>query len=103
MRLMGCYVFKFYLLIYGCAGSLLLCGLFSRCRELELLSRVYSVAMVHGLSCSIACGVFMDLPGSGLEPVSPARAGRFFTPEPPGKPDGVLFQKCNSFHLKKKV
>ena len=27
-----------------------------------------------------------DLPGSGLEPVSPALAGGFFTTEPPGKP-----------------
>ena len=50
-----------------------------------------SVAVVHGLSCSMACGVFMDLPGSGIEPVPPARAVGFFTPEPPGKPDGVLF------------
>ena len=27
-----------------------------------------------------------DLPGSGIEPVSPALAGGFFTTEPPGKP-----------------
>ena len=27
-----------------------------------------------------------DLPGSGVKPVSPALAGRFFTTEPPGKP-----------------
>ena len=27
-----------------------------------------------------------DLPGSGLEPVSPALAGRFLTTVPPGKP-----------------
>ena len=27
-----------------------------------------------------------DLPGSEIEPVSPALAGRFFTTEPPGKP-----------------
>ena len=27
-----------------------------------------------------------SLPGSGIEPVSPALAGRFFIPEPPGKP-----------------
>ena len=26
-----------------------------------------------------------DLPGPGLEPVSPALAGRFLTTEPPGK------------------
>ena len=27
-----------------------------------------------------------DLPGSGMEPVSPALTGGFFTTEPPGKP-----------------
>ena len=27
-----------------------------------------------------------DLPDPGLEPVSPALAGEFFTTEPPGKP-----------------
>ena len=27
-----------------------------------------------------------DLPGPGIEPVSPASAGGFFTTEPPGKP-----------------
>ena len=27
-----------------------------------------------------------DLPESGIKPMSPALAGRFFTPEPPGKP-----------------
>ena len=35
--------------------------------------------MVHGLSCSEACG--WDLPGSGMEPVSPALTGGFFTTE----------------------
>ena len=27
-----------------------------------------------------------DLPAAGIKPVSPALAGGFFTPEPPGKP-----------------
>jgi len=27
-----------------------------------------------------------DLPGPGIKPMSPALAGRFFTTEPPGKP-----------------
>ena len=31
-----------------------------------------------------------DLPGPGLEPVSPALAGRFSTTAPPGKPNGII-------------
>jgi len=31
-----------------------------------------------------------DLPGPGMESVSPALAGGFFTPEPPGKPLPLL-------------
>jgi len=27
-----------------------------------------------------------DLPGPGIEPMSPALVGRFFTAEPPGSP-----------------
>ena len=34
-----------------------------------------------------------DLPGSGIEPVSPALAGRFFTTEPPGKPAHCSWRK----------
>ena len=33
-----------------------------------------------------------NLPNSGIEPTSPALAGRFFTTEPPGNPhNGILF------------
>ena len=39
--------------------------------------------MVHGLSCSAACG---NLPRPGLEPVSPALACGLLTTAPPGKP-----------------
>ena len=35
--------------------------------------------------------VMWDLPMSGIEPVSPALAGRVFTTEPPGKLRWVLF------------
>ena len=31
-----------------------------------------------------------DLPDPGIEPVSPALVGRFFTTEPPGKPSNKL-------------
>ena len=34
-----------------------------------------------------------DLPGPGLEPVSPALAGRFSTTAPPGKPCYVFFDE----------
>ena len=33
-----------------------------------------------------------DPPGSGIEPMSPALAGRFFTPELPGKPYNYFLQ-----------
>ena len=36
-----------------------------------------SIVVAHGLSCFNGCGI---------EPVSPALAGRFSTTEPPGKP-----------------
>ena len=33
-----------------------------------------------------------NLPGSGIEPLSPALTGRFFTTEPPGKPMPSCFK-----------
>ena len=33
-----------------------------------------------------------DLPGPGIEPVSPALAGGLFTTEPPGKPVSHVFK-----------
>ena len=38
-----------------------------------------------------------DLPVPGIEPASPALAGRFFTTEPPGKPLGVLQWSSNAW------
>ena len=37
-----------------------------------------------------------DLPGAGLEPVSPALAGGFLTTAPPGEPEIHLFKVYNS-------
>ena len=51
--------------------------------ELPGLETTSSAVELLGLSCSLACGIFPD---QGLEPVSPALTGGFFTPEPPGKP-----------------
>ena len=33
-----------------------------------------------------------DIPGPGIEPLSPALAGIFFTTEPPGKPRLLYFK-----------
>ena len=53
------------------------------------LSSCGSQALEHRLNC---CGAqaqllrgMWDLPGPGVEPVSPALTGRLFTAEPPGK------------------
>ena len=37
------------------------------------------------------------LPSPGIEPTSPALAGRFFTTEPPGNPLVVLYQHAHIY------
>jgi len=37
-----------------------------------------------------ACGLMWNLPGPGIEPMSPALQGGFFTTDPPGKSDVLL-------------
>ena len=91
---------KCYLLVFVCAGSSPLCGLFSGwqlgappCQLLLLLStlcRRWGLSSACGLS---SCGAqyqllhgMRDLPRSGIEPVSPVLAGGFFTTESPGEP-----------------
>ena len=44
-----------------------------------------------------------DLPRPGLEPVSPALAGRLSTTAPPGKPRNTLLRCCFSKHSKGKL
>ena len=77
----------FVFLIFGCIGSSLRCVGFSLRWLLSLWSTGYRR---EGLS---SCGAraqllhgMWDLPGPGLEPVSPALAGRFLTTAPLGKP-----------------
>ena len=76
------------------------CGGFSCCRARALGTRAPVVA-AHGLSsCGLwaldhrlsSCGAWAlllhgmwDIPGPGLEPMSPALAGGFLTTAPPGK------------------
>ena len=50
--------------------------------------------MVHGLSCSAACGIFP----ARLEPVSPALAGGFLITAPSGKSKIGEFL-CSHFNI----
>ena len=43
-----------------------------------------------GIQAELLRGIW-DLPDTGVEPMSPALAGEFFTTEPPGKPKGGGF------------
>ena len=109
------------LIIFDCAGSLLLCRLFSSCSKWGLLSscsvqashrggfsycRAWAPGYMAFSSCSSktlehrlnSCGAWVqlipgmwDLPGSGMEPMSPALAGSFFTTESPGNPQDFIF------------
>ena len=69
------------------ASALLACG-----PVLQLPGLEHSLSSC-GARAWLLRGVW-DLPGSGIKPVSPTLAGRFFTTEPPGKPE-ALFLKCH--------
>ena len=76
------------------------CGGFSCCRAQALLARA-SVVVARRLS---SCGSWAqllrsmwDLPRPGLEPMSPALAGRFLTTVPPGKRNCWVFQSIYRF------
>ena len=64
-----------------CTGFIVVvCGL-SSCGSQALALKLNS----RSTWASLLCGTW-DLPRSGTEPVSPALAGGFCIPEPPGKP-----------------
>ena len=68
---------------FSCCGAR---GLGSRALERRLSS--------CGARAQLLCGMW-DLPGPGLEPVSPALAGGFLTTTPPGTPpNNIVFFKC---------
>ena len=101
------FILQFYLFIFGCAASLLLCGLLSSCSlRASQCGDVFCCGALTGsralrLCCSSwdlehrlnSCGSWAsllhgswDLPGPGIKLMYPALAGFFFTTEPPGKP-----------------
>ena len=98
------FLYKFIYFIYlffGCTGSSLLHMGFLQLRRTGatlavcvLLIAVASLVAEHGFQAHglSRCGAraqllrdMWDLPGPGIEPMSPALAGGFFTTAPPGK------------------
>ena len=64
---------------------------FSSCASQALECRLNSC----GSQAQLLCGMW-DLPGPGLEPVSPALAGGFLTTAPPGKPNKLTLKRMLS-------
>ena len=60
--------------------------------------RLGSAAVVRGLSCPAACGILVPRPG--MEPVSPALEGGFFTTGPPGKSCKFYFKFLSNCFFK---
>ena len=90
------------------------CGGFSCCRAWALGAQASVVVARRLSSCGSralerrvsSCGAqaqllrgMWDLPGPGLEPVSPALAGRFLTTAPPGKSLSLPLFSTNKAHL----
>ena len=65
----------------------------SSCCKGSVLGQAHGVS-TRGAQVSLLCAVW-GLPESGMEPVSPAAAGRLFTREPPGKPSTCV-RACTS-------
>ena len=76
-------------LLSSCNAGASHCGNFSRCRAWALGSVGFGSCGACGLSCPVSRGILV--PGPGIEPVSPALAGKFLNTEPPGKSHGIFF------------
>ena len=113
----GLFFLKIILFTFGGPRSSLLCGFFSSCSEWVysplavhrlLLKGLLSLrgtgsraqssqrwlqgsgAQAQALWCTDFVALQWDLPRPRIQPVSPALAGGFFSPEPPGKPSPGL-------------
>ena len=82
-------------LLSSCGVPASPCGGFS-CWGAQILGHVGfsscsmgSEVVVHGLSCSVACGILVPRPGTEL--MSPVLAGIFLTTGPPGKSPPIMF------------
>ena len=74
-----------WLLLLRVTGSRVQASVVVACGLIVVIPRLYrtgSVVVVRGLSCSVACGIFLD---QGLNLCCLALAGGFLTTRPPGK------------------
>ena len=69
-----------------------MCRSFSSCGSHALELRLSSC----GARAQLSRGMW-DLPGSGIEPMSPALTGGFFTTEPPGRPPHTVLTAAKAF------
>ena len=84
------FLFKIYLFTFLAVLGLPYCPrAFSSCRDWGLFSEQcagfslqWLLLLWHGISCTSK----WDLPGPGIEPVSPTLAGEFLSTRPPVKP-----------------
>ena len=95
------WVFAVCRLLSSCRAQASHCDCFSGCRVQASghtgFNNCGSWAPEHRLSSCDVCAPLLhcmwNLPGSGIEPASPALAGRFFTTELPGKPRRYFKEK----------
>ena len=97
---LSCVLYDVCLFIFDCAGSLLLCAVFLRLRQVGASLRCGAwSSSCSGFSC---CGALAleqglgscdaqplvapwNLPELGIKPMSPALAGKFLSTVPPGR------------------
>ena len=104
------YLFLAVLGLRFCARAFSSCGkrgslFIAVCRPLTIVASLvaeHRLQMRRLSSCGSRAQLLRgmwDLPRPGLEPVSPALAGRFLTTAPPGKPSLVYFDLKKPLHL----
>ena len=60
---------------------------------------VVAASRLQNTGSTVVTGLdsMFNLPGTGVEPMSPASAGRFFTTKPPGKPKDIFLCMLSLF------
>ena len=78
---------KISIYLFGCRVLVVARGIFVVSCTSSVAAHRFSLC---GMRASLLCGTW-NLYGSGIEPMTPASAGRFFTTEPPELPCSFMF------------